>query len=161
MNCDEVKLRLEPYTGGTVEGDEKRALEEHLSLCEGCRLELELRQAIQSTPPLGPQLDFGDRALGGDETPVLPAPAAPPAASGPAPPVDPVPAAEPAEGDASEISFADLAMEMPTLVTETAQETASPPPPPAAVTGRLPSRRRPRGASTSRTRRWTGSARRS
>ncbi|HEY6221893.1 MAG TPA: zf-HC2 domain-containing protein, partial [Candidatus Eisenbacteria bacterium] len=110
MTCAEAKLKLEPCVSGTLSPEDRIALEEHLAICEGCRLELELTRAIMGAPP--PE--------GADEPP---APAPEPHAPAPEPPslVSEAPPSMPVQGEArastplfDEISFADLGSEPPT-----------------------------------------------
>jgi len=100
MNCSEAKLRLEPYAAGGLAAEDKPALEEHLSMCEACRLELELRRAIQGTPSLVPTLDLG-----------LSSPAEPAPQGADAPPALAAPPVGMADGD-REVSFADLSLDL-------------------------------------------------
>ncbi|TMQ66764.1 MAG: hypothetical protein E6K79_02340 [Candidatus Eisenbacteria bacterium] len=50
MICAEAKLKLEPCVSGTLSPEDRIALEEHLAVCEGCRLELELTRAVMGAP---------------------------------------------------------------------------------------------------------------
>src|SRR5438093_10090735 len=67
MTCAEAKLKLEPCVSGTLTPEERIELEEHLAICEGCRLELELTRAVMGAPSFEPT----------DESPAA-APEAPP-----------------------------------------------------------------------------------
>ena len=102
MICAEAKLKLEPCVSGTLSPEDRIALEEHLAICEGCRLELELTRAVMGAPPFE----------GADEPPAsVPEP---PAWAPEAPP--PVPEQTQARAATSlfdEISFADLGSESP------------------------------------------------
>ena len=48
MRCQEVKNKLERYGDNALSGDERKAIEEHLSVCAGCRKELEVLKSIDS-----------------------------------------------------------------------------------------------------------------
>jgi len=102
MICAEAKLKLEPCVSGTLTPEDRIALEEHLAICEGCRLELELTRAVMGAPSFE----------GADE----PSPAPPEATAPEAPSAAPEPPAATHEhGEArpstplfDEISFANL-----------------------------------------------------
>ena len=53
MDCAAVKPRMEALVSGSLPPDEKTMAEQHIAMCEGCRLELELVRAIgsQEKPP--------------------------------------------------------------------------------------------------------------
>jgi putative zinc finger protein len=98
MNCAEAKLKLEPCVSGTLSPGERVALEEHLAICEGCRLELELTRAVMgATAPEAP-----------DEPPALPLEA--PLVQSEPEPRHPDP--PPASTVFDEISFADVGSEL-------------------------------------------------
>ena len=107
MICAEAKLKLEPCVSGTLSPEDRIALEEHLAVCEGCRLELELTRAVMGAPPFE----------GADEPPAPeahePAPEAP-APALEAPPLVPEHGAARASTPLfDEISFADVGSESP------------------------------------------------
>ncbi len=62
MNCSEAKLKLEPSVSGTLSPEERIELQEHLAVCEGCRLELELTRAVMGAPPF----EIPDEPLAGN-----------------------------------------------------------------------------------------------
>lgn len=105
MNCTEAKLKLEPCVSGTLSPEERIQLEEHLAICEGCRLELELTRAVMGAAPFEGVDDPPADA------PKAPAPAAPPE---PPPAAPPQQEWRPGEGALyDEMSFGDLAPEQP------------------------------------------------
>lgn len=61
MNCNEIKDMLSLYIDGELDENEKKAIEEHLRICESCRNELEqyqkiinmLQNLIEEEPPIG------------------------------------------------------------------------------------------------------------
>lgn len=48
MRCQEVKNKLERYVDNELIGHERKAIEEHLSVCAACRKELEVLKSIDS-----------------------------------------------------------------------------------------------------------------
>lgn len=48
MDCAAVKPRMEALVSGTLPESERTLAEQHIAMCEGCRLELELVRAIGS-----------------------------------------------------------------------------------------------------------------
>ena len=48
MDCAAVKPRMEALVNGTLPASEREPAEQHIAMCEGCRLELELVRAIGS-----------------------------------------------------------------------------------------------------------------
>jgi hypothetical protein len=55
MDCSAVKPRMEALVSGSLPDSERSLAEQHIAMCEGCRLELELVRAIgsQEKPPAG------------------------------------------------------------------------------------------------------------
>src|SRR5438128_844158 len=103
MTCAEAKLKLEPCVSGTLSPEDRIALEEHLAICEGCRLELELTRAVMGAPsPEGP-----------DEPPAPAAEAASSAFEAPPPAAEVQGAPRAATPLFDEISFADLGSDSP------------------------------------------------
>ena len=94
MNCSEAKLKFEPCVSGTLSPEERIELEEHLAICEGCRLELELTRAVMGAAPF--------------ELPDEPA-----AAKTEPPPPEPQPESRPQTALFDEMSFADLGSASP------------------------------------------------
>jgi len=91
MDCAAVKPRMEALVNGSLPETERELAEQHISICEGCRLELELVRAIgsQEKPPAVGHDDWTlDRIFGtegqqsggsqSDPAPESPAPAFPP-----------------------------------------------------------------------------------
>ena len=115
MNCSEAKLKLEPCASGTLPAEERIALEEHLAICEGCRLELELTRAVLGSP-----------AFEGVEGASSSTPEATPPIDDPSSGSEPQTfgASSSAETD-SEISFADLSLEGPGLKSTPGPATVS------------------------------------
>ena len=116
MTCAEAKLKLEPCVSGTLSPEERIELEEHLAICEGCRLELELTRAVMGAPSFE----------SADESHAAAAPEAPPFATdspsfaAETPPPDPEhPQSRPQTPVYDEVSFADIA--------SSAGQTAEPP----------------------------------
>lgn len=52
MRCQEVKNRLERHVDDELSGHERKAIEEHLSVCAACRKELEVLKSIDSVGKL-------------------------------------------------------------------------------------------------------------
>ena len=103
MTCSEAKLKLEPCVSGTLTPEDRIALEEHLAICEGCRLELELTRAVMGSPTFD----------GAEESPST-KPASEFVGAEPTPAPDPKSFEPPSTSDADEeISFADLALDEP------------------------------------------------
>ena len=48
MDCAAVKPRMEALVSGSLPESERTMAEQHIAICEGCRLELELVRAIGS-----------------------------------------------------------------------------------------------------------------
>ncbi|HYR69309.1 MAG TPA: zf-HC2 domain-containing protein, partial [Candidatus Dormibacteraeota bacterium] len=129
MICAEAKLKLEPCVSGTLSPEDRIALQEHLAICEGCRLELELTRAVMGAP-----------SFEGSDEPLAPA-AQSPETSAPEPettettPETPPSMSMHGEARAStplfdEISFADLGSE--------SHAAASGPSTPVAAGGNAP-----------------------
>ena len=126
MTCAEAKLKLEPCVSGTLSPEERIELEEHLAICEGCRLELELTRAVMGAP----SFESADetRAAAAPEAPSF-GPETPPSASetpsfaAETPPSAPEhPESRPQTPVYDEVSFADIASE-----SSSAGPTAGPP----------------------------------
>lgn len=69
MDCAAVKPKMEALVNGSLPKSERAFAEQHISICEGCRLELELVRAIgsQEKPPAIGQEDWTiDRIFGPD-----------------------------------------------------------------------------------------------
>ncbi len=67
MDCTAVKPLMEALVSGSLPKQERSLAEQHISICEGCRLELELVRAIgsQEKPPAVGQEDWTiDRIFG-------------------------------------------------------------------------------------------------
>lgn len=62
MNCQVVLEMLSPYLDGVLDPAEKTAVEEHISRCHSCRMELEELRAcvdlLQELPEIAPPADF-------------------------------------------------------------------------------------------------------
>jgi hypothetical protein len=70
MDCAAVKPRMEALVSGSLPEPERALAEQHISICEGCRLELELVRAIgsQEKPPAVGQDDWTlDRIFGSEQ----------------------------------------------------------------------------------------------
>jgi len=115
MDCAAVKPRMEALVSGTLPESERTLAEQHIAMCEGCRLELELVRAIgsQEKPASGSKADWTlDRIFGSeggapvtenrDAIAPLPseeAPSSPFASSDSEPPAQPHPALASSEDD--------------------------------------------------------------
>src|SRR6266581_3436369 len=109
MTCAEAKLKLEPCVSGTLSPEDRIALQEHLAICEGCRLELELTRAVMGAPSFE---GADEPPAPSDEPPAAEAEAPPPVPEAPAPvPEQGAPRASTPLFD--EISFADLGSDSP------------------------------------------------
>src|SRR5437763_747214 len=101
MDCAAVKPKMEALVSGSLPESERSLADQHIAMCEGCRLELELVRAIgsQEKQPAdsGSKDDWTlDRIFGsggGSSSASDPPTSAPPAAMDP----PPVSAAEPPE----------------------------------------------------------------
>ena len=77
MDCAAVKPRMEALVNGSLPESERSLAEQHISICEGCRLELELVRAIGSqekAPAVGKDDWTLDRIFGAEKN--APAPSA-------------------------------------------------------------------------------------
>ena len=85
MDCAAVKPRMEALVNGTLPASEREPAEQHIAMCEGCRLELELVRAIGSqekAPAVGKDDWTLDRIFGAHGEPGRGGePPAPPAAA--------------------------------------------------------------------------------
>jgi hypothetical protein len=89
MDCAAVKPRMEALVSGSLPEPERALAEQHISVCEGCRLELELVRAIgsQEKPPAVGQDDWTlDRIFGSESQQGHPGQPGSVPASGPPPP---------------------------------------------------------------------------
>lgn len=133
MDCAAVKPKMEALVSGSLPPSERSMAEQHIAICEGCRLELELVRAIgaQEKQPAGSgsKDDWTlDRIFGaaGESSPAKEAPAAT------ATPADPPPQSEGGEAFASTPIFGSPepapAPPHPALIPESAE--SEPPRPP-------------------------------
>jgi hypothetical protein len=70
MDCAAVKPRMEALVNGSLPESERSLAEQHISICEGCRLELELVRAIGSqekAPAVGKDDWTLDRIFGAEK----------------------------------------------------------------------------------------------
>jgi hypothetical protein len=70
MDCAAVKPRMEALVNGSLPESERSVAEQHISICEGCRLELELVRAIGSqekAPAVGKDDWTLDRIFGAEK----------------------------------------------------------------------------------------------
>src|SRR5882762_3418338 len=72
MDCSAVKPKMEALVNGSLPAPDRALAEQHIAICEGCRLELELVRAIGSqeqTPSGQPPPDWTlDRIFGPETT---------------------------------------------------------------------------------------------
>ena len=76
MDCAAVKPRMEALVNGSLPESERALAEQHISVCEGCRLELELVRAIGSqekAPAVGKDDWTLDRIFGAEKNSDAPA----------------------------------------------------------------------------------------
>jgi putative zinc finger protein len=130
MTCSEAKLKLEPCVSGTLSPEDRIALEEHLAICEGCRLELELTRAVMGAaspndPPSEPRAS--------EPRATEPRATEPPAVELETPPPPP-PMSEARKETAlfDEISFDNLESTQPTAEPAPAAPSGAPSAPPGA-----------------------------
>ncbi len=72
MDCAAVKPRMEALINGSLPASERELAEQHIAMCEGCRLELELVRAIGSqdkAPGVGKDDWTLDRIFGAEGAP--------------------------------------------------------------------------------------------
>jgi hypothetical protein len=72
MDCAAVKPRMEALVNGSLSPSEREPAEQHIAMCEGCRLELELVRAIGSqekAPAVGKDDWTLDRIFGAEGAP--------------------------------------------------------------------------------------------
>src|SRR6266850_2411252 len=70
MDCAAVKPRMEALVNGSLPPSEREPAEQHIAMCEGCRLELELVRAIGSqekAPAVGKDDWTLDRIFGAED----------------------------------------------------------------------------------------------
>src|SRR6266850_3181638 len=130
MDCAAVKPRMEALVNGSLPPSEREPAEQHIAMCEGCRLELELVRAIGSqekAPAVGKDDWTLDRIFGAEGPQGKggePAAAGAPAES----PFKPEPLAPPRNEDGSAAHVESIADPSPFA---SAMRPASPPPTPA------------------------------
>ena len=104
MDCAAVKPRMEALVNGSLPEAERAPAEQHIAICEGCRLELELVRAIgsQEKPPTVGKDDWTLDRIFGAEGKQAKVEHAPSAASSPPPAASPAhsqPATPPPSGE--------------------------------------------------------------
>ena len=152
MDCAAVKPRMEALVNGSLPPSERELAEQHIAMCEGCRLELELVRAIgsQEKPPAVGKDDWtldrifgaeGAQGRGGEHSTASAPPSAPPSVAPSSKPAEspfaPEPLAPPRNEDGSNKEVESITDPSPFA---SAMRPASPPPSPAPTTEPSPSR---------------------
>src|SRR6266850_4380588 len=147
MDCAAVKPRMEALVNGSLPPSEREPAEQHIAMCEGCRLELELVRAIGSqekAPAVGKDDWTLDRIFGAEGPQGKggePAAAGAPAES----PFQPEPLAPPRNEDGSAAHVESIADPSPFA---SAMRPASPPSTPSPASPAEPSSPASMGEST-------------
>jgi len=147
MDCAAVKPRMEALVNGSLPPSEREPAEQHIAMCEGCRLELELVRAIGSqekAPAVGKDDWTLDRIFGAEGPQGKggePAAAGAPAES----PFKPEPLAPPRNEDGSAAHVESIADPSPFA---SAMRPASPPSTPSPASAAEPSSPASMGEST-------------